>query len=84
MLDERSRLLLSDKRVIHLSQGGPWLRRLAPRAMDGRDGGDPTRPGRERRSAAGGVRVDDEAAVGDGLSRDGLLEQAIEQQAALP
>lgn len=52
---------------------------LAPRAMDRGNGGHATGSDWERRSTAGGGRVDDEAAVGDRVGGDGLLEQAVEQ-----
>jgi hypothetical protein len=42
----------------------------------------PAGPGWPRRSAAGRGRVDDEAAVGDRVSYDGLLEESVQEQAA--
>jgi hypothetical protein len=52
--------------------------------MNGQNASDPTRSGWERRSAAGEGRVDDEAAVGDRVGSNGLLQQAVEEQAATP
>ena len=52
--------------------------------MNGRNVGDPTESGLERRSAAGGRRVDDEAAVGDRVDHDSMLQEAVEEQAATP
>ena len=50
--------------------------------MDGRNDGDAPGPRRDRRSPAGRGRVDDEAAVGDRVSSDGLLQQPVEEKAA--
>ena len=56
--------------------------RVAPRTVDDGHRGDSPGARRERGSAVGRARVDDETAVGDRVGQDRLLQQPVEQQPA--